>query len=305
MQLAFGLRNRLNSQTAKAGRFHSGYTDTRVRGPDLHVSDVGFISLPLTQTVQDQLRRCCQQDNMPAQPERQAQTWQLDASRVAASNPGTSFLHSGLLLLMTLLLAEQPFSTFQSQETYSGWETTVSGLAVQRSKGLGLACTEGIQASLQKVSLIGDCNSCHVDPKEDPPPGTFATMVVLLLPANTVCELRFVVQCASPWCTNVYCCHAVTLLLDCLCRICWVMALQGAQAFIHEGSQTAVDKPQQANKVNIAPCQTSFLSCIAFFTGTACMLMHLSVVCNCLLPLCIQTWTQAAVQATAVAMCRV
>ena len=75
----------------------------------------------------------------------------------------------------------------------SDWEKTVLRLSQQLSKGLGLAYTEGIEASLQNISLIADC-SYHVNSKEDVPPGTFATMLVLLLPADTVCLVKIVVN---------------------------------------------------------------------------------------------------------------
>ena len=87
---AFGLPSKRISHNATAGRFVCATADTRARGPDLHVSDVGFVSPPLTQTSHEKLRRCCQQDDRPAQSENQAQTWQLNASTVADSNPGTS-----------------------------------------------------------------------------------------------------------------------------------------------------------------------------------------------------------------------
>ncbi|KAL3145842.1 hypothetical protein ABBQ38_015214 [Trebouxia sp. C0009 RCD-2024] len=68
-----------------------------------------------------------------------------------------------------------------------GWDNAVNSLAAESCKELGLTTTAHVKARLQQVSLVSDRRSYSFDPKAEIPPGTFATMVVLLLPPGMSC----------------------------------------------------------------------------------------------------------------------
>lgn len=72
----------------------------------------------------------------------------------------------------------------------TGWDNTVRGLAQGLSKQLGVAHTACVEALLQKVSLVQEHVSFDFDTSADTPPGTFATMVLMQLPPDTVCAVQ-------------------------------------------------------------------------------------------------------------------
>ena len=78
------------------GRFacaHSRQSD----GPDLHVSGVGAVSVPLAQSVRDRLRQTCQLKDLPQQGPAglsDHKVWQLNLSFLAARNPGKTLKRS-------------------------------------------------------------------------------------------------------------------------------------------------------------------------------------------------------------------
>ena len=55
------------------------------------------------------------------------------------------------------------------------------------SRGLGLAYTEDVEPWLKQILLVNGLDSYICNPDASTPPGTFASMVVLLLPPGPVC----------------------------------------------------------------------------------------------------------------------
>lgn len=60
------------------------------------------------------------------------------------------------------------------------WDNTVRSLAEHLSKELGLLSTASVNAVLQEVTLVDQCDSYNFSSQADTPPNAFATMVVLL-----------------------------------------------------------------------------------------------------------------------------
>lgn len=75
-------------------------------------------------------------------------------------------------------------------DSCTGWQDTVFESAKHLSNELGVADTAFVEALLAKVSLVHQHVSFEFDPNIDTPPGTFATIIVMLLPPDTVCLLQ-------------------------------------------------------------------------------------------------------------------
>ncbi len=70
---------------------------------------------------------------------------------------------------------------------HTDWDDTVCSLAQHLSQELGLLSTASVEAVLQKVTLVDQCDSYNFSSQADTSPDAFATMVVLLLPLHAVC----------------------------------------------------------------------------------------------------------------------
>ena len=70
-----------------------------------------------------------------------------------------------------------------------GWNKLVNSLAAQSCKDLGVSDAAHVSPWLQHVSIVDKGHDYIVEPAAHTPPETFATMVILLLPPKTVCNL--------------------------------------------------------------------------------------------------------------------
>ena len=245
------------------GRFacaHSRQSD----GPDLHVSGVGAVSVPLAQRVRDQLRQTCQQKDLPQQgPAGQSdhKVWQLNLSLLAANNPGKLLKHCW---------AEgfaEPCDCYSWGFVLTDWEGTVCSLAQHLSQELGLLSTASVEAVLQQATLCDKCDSFNFSLEADTPQYAFATMVVLLLPPHAVCV----------------CCNArlknrrlgIARFMSTACGLnseqtfstCanLEMLLQKVQATVHQGSQVLAVSNHPRCSITLASHR---LVCVACFKGT-------------------------------------
>ncbi|DBB06173.1 TPA: hypothetical protein ACH3X3_009725 [Trebouxia sp. C0006] len=133
------------------GRFACAHAPSRPSdGPDFHVSGVGKIGLPWTQSERHRLQQICQREDLPQSSAGQndKKVWQTRASMLTTCNPD--------------------------------WDNTVRSLAEHLSKELGLLSTASVDAVLQEVTLVDQCDSYNFSSQADTPPNAFATMVVLL-----------------------------------------------------------------------------------------------------------------------------
>ena len=140
-----------------SGRFACAHSRQCV-GPGLHVSGIGAVSVPLAQSVYDQLRQICQQKDLPQQgPAGQSdhKLWQLNLALLAANNPGKLLKHCWA-------------------EGFADWEGTVCSLAQHLSHELGLLSTASVEAVLQQVTLYDNPNSFNFSLEADTPPNAFA-----------------------------------------------------------------------------------------------------------------------------------
>lgn len=73
-----------------AGRFAQAGSVSYANAPELHVSGVGNITVPMAQEVHYQLRHLCQQEAQSELPAGSitGQAWQLNASLLAATTSG-------------------------------------------------------------------------------------------------------------------------------------------------------------------------------------------------------------------------
>lgn len=87
----------------------------------------------------------------------------------------------------------------------TGWDSTVINLAQHLSKQLGVADTTHVQAGLQKVALVFGDSIYNFGTRADTPPGTFATLTVMMLPPTKVRALHQTPllshSTAGTWCT--------------------------------------------------------------------------------------------------------
>ncbi|DBA68337.1 TPA: hypothetical protein ACH3X2_013648 [Trebouxia sp. C0005] len=135
------------------GRFACAHApNRRTYGPDLHVSGVGRVEFPWTQSEPHRLQQRCQQEDLPQWSpagQNDQKVWQARVSTLTICNPD--------------------------------WDNTVRSLAQHSSKELGLLSTSSIEAVLQEVTLIDQSSSYNFSSQADTPPDAFATMIVLLL----------------------------------------------------------------------------------------------------------------------------
>ena len=83
-----------NEASSPYNRFPYIYRNVHSYGnvPEMHVCGVGQVVMPMTQDVQEQLQRLCQQAGQPEQPAAcgNRQAWPLNASLLAATSPGNT-----------------------------------------------------------------------------------------------------------------------------------------------------------------------------------------------------------------------
>ena len=70
---------------------------------------------------------------------------------------------------------------------HADWDDKVYSFAQTLSGGLGLAYTEDVEPWLEHILLVDGLDNYVCNPDAHIPPGTFASMVVLLLPPGPVC----------------------------------------------------------------------------------------------------------------------
>lgn len=75
---------------AIAGRFSCRRSESHESVPELHISGVGKIALPMAQDVQNQLQQMCQRVTYSQPPAEwnPRQAWQLNASLLAVTSSG-------------------------------------------------------------------------------------------------------------------------------------------------------------------------------------------------------------------------
>lgn len=182
----------------------------------------------------------------------QGEVWHLDAALLAATNPGKPVQPNHIFISNTIRHACH--LTYNS--THAGWDNAVNSLAAESCKELGLTTTAHVKARLQQVSLVSDRRSYSFDPKAEIPPGTFATMVVLLLPPGMVRSIVKLPRCVELLlAANQVCSGAIS-------KCC----LQEIQATIQQDSKQEL----------VCRCKDSCLGCMAYFTG-----MRLFCACFC------------------------
>ncbi len=250
-----------------SGRFacaHSRQSD----GPDLHVSGIGAVSVPLAQSVHDQLRQICQQKDLPQQgPAGQSdhKLWQLNLSLLAANNPGKSLKFSWFEGFA------EPCKCYSQGFVLTDWEGTVCSLAQHLSQELGLLSTASVEAVLQQVTLYDKPDSFNFSLEADTPPNAFATMIVLLLPPHAVCvccDARLKTRRLGIRRFMSLACHGPVAWIVSKPSVAvqtWNLLLQKVQATVHQGSQRLAVSNHPRCSITLA---TYRLVCIACFKGT-------------------------------------
>lgn len=97
-------------------------------------------------------------------------------------------------------------------DLHADWDRVVLKFAEMASKGLGIVGVAHIEAWLQHITLRSKTGAYQFVSESQAPQDHFATMVVLLVPTNTVCPIMsgwqlWTTNPAPPIHTNMYCCH--------------------------------------------------------------------------------------------------